>query len=79
MGHLACKGFSSLKTANTLIGLSFLCAGDVLILGKNNVYRFNHPRQAAELREKRKVRLFHSLSIHFLYSTDNFVCNKLEF
>ena len=29
--------------------------GDVIVLGNSNVFRFNHPREAAELREKRKV------------------------
>ena len=29
--------------------------GDVILLGTTNVFRFNHPREAAELREKRKV------------------------
>ncbi|XP_048586357.1 kinesin-like protein KIF16B isoform X2 [Nematostella vectensis] len=28
--------------------------GDVIILGQTNVFRFNHPKEAAELREKRK-------------------------
>ncbi|KAK3710528.1 hypothetical protein QZH41_009354, partial [Actinostola sp. cb2023] len=31
-----------------------LFQGDVIILGQSNVFRFNHPREAAELREKRK-------------------------
>lgn len=29
--------------------------GDVILLGTTNFFRFNHPREAAELREKRKV------------------------
>ena len=33
-----------------------LCiSGDVIVLGTSNVFRFNHPREAAELRERRKV------------------------
>ncbi|XP_015767513.1 PREDICTED: kinesin-like protein KIF16B [Acropora digitifera] len=31
-----------------------LFQGDVIVLGTSNVFRFNHPREAAELREKRK-------------------------
>ncbi|XP_031569292.1 kinesin-like protein KIF16B isoform X2 [Actinia tenebrosa] len=31
-----------------------LFQGDVIILGQTNVFRFNHPREAAQLREKRK-------------------------
>ncbi|XP_078351266.1 uncharacterized protein LOC144636002 isoform X2 [Oculina patagonica] len=31
-----------------------LFQGDVILLGTTNVFRFNHPREAAELREKRK-------------------------
>lgn len=31
-------------------------SGDVIVLGKTNLFRFNHPQEAAELREKRKVK-----------------------
>lgn len=34
----------------------FVLLGDVIVLGTSNVFRFNHPREAAELREKRKVK-----------------------
>ena len=30
--------------------------GDVLVLGKTNMYRFNNPAQAAKLRQHRQVR-----------------------
>lgn len=38
-----------------------LCAarwrpGAVILLGRTNMFRFNHPKEAAKLREKRKVR-----------------------
>uniref|UniRef100_A0A672I6G0 Kinesin-like protein KIF16B n=1 Tax=Salarias fasciatus TaxID=181472 RepID=A0A672I6G0_SALFA len=31
--------------------------GAVILLGRTNMFRFNHPKEAARLREKRKVRL----------------------
>lgn len=38
--------------------LLFLCVlGAVILLGRTNMFRFNHPKEAAKLREKRKVRL----------------------
>lgn len=35
-----------------------LCRGPgaVILLGRTNMFRFNHPKEAAKLREKRKVR-----------------------
>lgn len=37
-----------------------LCCGPgaVILLGRTNMFRFNHPKEAAKLREKRKVRLY---------------------
>ena len=29
--------------------------GAVILLGRTNMFRFNHPKEAAKLREKRKV------------------------
>ena len=37
--------------------------GDVVILGRTNLFRFNHPAEAQELREKRKVRPFLDFSL----------------
>lgn len=36
--------------------LSRFCPGAVILLGRTNMFRFNHPKEAAKLREKRKVR-----------------------
>lgn len=30
-------------------------SGAVILLGRTNMFRFNHPKEAAKLREKRKV------------------------
>lgn len=35
----------------------FLSPGAVILLGRTNMFRFNHPKEAAKLREKRKVGL----------------------
>ena len=32
-----------------------IVAGDVILLGKTNMLRFNHPQEAAKLRKKRYV------------------------
>ncbi len=38
----------------------YLCfSGAVILLGRTNMFRFNHPKEAAKLREKRKVRGIH--------------------
>ncbi|XP_067029065.1 kinesin-like protein KIF16B isoform X1 [Acropora muricata] len=39
---------------NSVVKPTRLFQGDVIVLGTSNVFRFNHPREAAELREKRK-------------------------
>ncbi|XP_073249049.1 uncharacterized protein [Porites lutea] len=39
---------------NSILKPTRLFQGDVIVLGNSNVFRFNHPREAAELREKRK-------------------------
>ena len=36
----------------------FFFAGDVILLGKTNMLRFNHPQEAAKLRKKRYVSWF---------------------
>lgn len=40
--------------------VAYLCfcmfLGAVILLGRTNMFRFNHPKEAAKLREKRKVR-----------------------
>lgn len=36
--------------------LSLCAPGAVILLGRTNMFRFNHPKEAAKLREKRKVR-----------------------
>jgi hypothetical protein len=33
----------------------FLFAGDVIALGRNNLFRFNHPAEARKLKQMRKV------------------------
>lgn len=35
--------------------------GAVILLGRTNMFRFNHPKEAAKLREKRKVSSIKSL------------------
>lgn len=54
--------------------LSFLlCPGAVILLGRTNMFRFNHPKEAARLREKRKVRLClsgHSAPAGHVFSTE---------
>uniref|UniRef100_A0A8D0QG50 Kinesin family member 16B n=1 Tax=Sus scrofa TaxID=9823 RepID=A0A8D0QG50_PIG len=37
--------------------------GAVILLGRTNMFRFNHPKEAAKLREKRKSGLLSSLSL----------------
>uniref|UniRef100_A0A4W5QYR8 Kinesin family member 16B n=1 Tax=Hucho hucho TaxID=62062 RepID=A0A4W5QYR8_9TELE len=37
--------------------------GAVILLGRTNLFRFNHPKEAAELREKRKSGLLSSFSL----------------
>ncbi|XP_067297024.1 kinesin-like protein KIF16B isoform X4 [Pseudorasbora parva] len=37
--------------------------GAVILLGRTNMFRFNHPKEAAKLREKRKSGLLNSLSL----------------
>ena len=36
----------------------FLFVGDVIVLGKSDVFKFNYPTEAAKLREKRRSGLF---------------------
>lgn len=54
--------FRSLLPVRTWFTLSSaLCGprcgpGAVILLGRTNMFRFNHPKEAAKLREKRKVR-----------------------
>ncbi|XP_028297906.1 kinesin-like protein KIF16B isoform X2 [Gouania willdenowi] len=40
-----------------------LTQGAVILLGRTNMFRFNHPKEAAKLREKRKSGLLSSLSL----------------
>ncbi|XP_068177401.1 kinesin-like protein KIF16B isoform X2 [Antennarius striatus] len=42
---------------------SQLNQGAVILLGRTNMFRFNHPKEAARLREKRKSGLLSSLSL----------------
>nr|XP_046232280.1 kinesin-like protein KIF16B isoform X2 [Scatophagus argus] len=42
---------------------SQLNQGAVILLGRTNMFRFNHPKEAAKLREKRKSGLLSSLSL----------------
>lgn len=42
-----------------------IVAGDVILLGKTNMLRFNHPQEAAKLRKKRYVSWFSLLSSVF--------------
>ena len=50
--------FSTLIYTSVFLGSSsqcfFIFAGDVLVLGKNEVFKFNFPVEAAKLREKRR-------------------------
>lgn len=39
----------------------FMFLGAVILLGRTNMFRFNHPKEAAKLREKRKVSSIKSL------------------
>lgn len=38
-----------------LITVFRVLLGAVILLGRTNMFRFNHPKEAAKLREKRKV------------------------
>lgn len=42
---------------------TLLTQGAVILLGRTNMFRFNHPKEAARLREKRKSGLLSSLSL----------------
>ncbi|XP_064172804.1 kinesin-like protein KIF16B isoform X2 [Anguilla rostrata] len=44
-------------------GPSQLNQGAVILLGRTNMFRFNHPKEAAKLREKRKSGLLSTLSL----------------
>ena len=37
------------------VKFQFVYLGDVLLLGKTNTFRYNHPAEAAKLRKKRMV------------------------
>ncbi|KAK4824263.1 hypothetical protein QYF61_012529 [Mycteria americana] len=41
----------------------FFSSGAVILLGRTNMFRFNHPKEAAKLREKRKSGLLSSFSL----------------
>lgn len=48
----------TLPASDTLarpLSLSSFPPGAVILLGRTNMFRFNHPKEAAKLREKRKV------------------------
>ena len=49
-------------------------AGDVILLGTTNVFRFNHPREAAELREKRKVSTLQMCQFFGIYYSHQNIC-----
>lgn len=55
-GHVILNPLDSKCTVNehAISKPTRLFQGDVILLGTTNVFRFNHPREAAELREKRK-------------------------
>uniref|UniRef100_A0A4W4GKQ1 Kinesin motor domain-containing protein n=1 Tax=Electrophorus electricus TaxID=8005 RepID=A0A4W4GKQ1_ELEEL len=44
--------------------------GAVILLGRTNMFRFNHPKEAAKLRAKRKVRARNSGTVEHLSMTD---------
>lgn len=46
-----------LQRLGPTLSLALLPPGAVILLGRTNMFRFNHPKEAARLREKRKVRL----------------------
>ncbi|CAB3985193.1 kinesin KIF16B isoform X2, partial [Paramuricea clavata] len=56
-GNVVLNPLSSLCTinGNKIEKPAKLYQGDVIVLGKTNLFRFNHPQEAAELREKRKT------------------------
>ena len=41
----------------------FFVLGDVIVLGKNDVFKFNYPTEAAKMREKRRSGLLVTVSI----------------
>ena len=41
----------------------FFILGDVIVLGKNDVFKFNYPTEAAKMREKRRSGLLVTVSI----------------
>lgn len=41
----------------------FFVVGDVIVLGKNDVFKFNYPTEAAKMREKRRSGLLVTVSI----------------
>ena len=41
----------------------FFIVGDVIVLGKNDVFKFNYPTEAAKMREKRRSGLLVTVSI----------------
>ncbi|KAM3864897.1 kinesin-like protein KIF16B [Diretmus argenteus] len=46
-----------------VLGPSQLNQGAVILLGRTNMFRFNHPKEAAKLREKRKSGLLSTFSL----------------
>ncbi|XP_064131829.1 kinesin-like protein KIF16B isoform X1 [Loxodonta africana] len=46
-----------------IVEATHLNQGAVILLGRTNMFRFNHPKEAAKLREKRKSGLLSSLSL----------------
>lgn len=41
----------------------FFILGDVIVLGQNDVFKFNYPTEAAKMREKRRSGLLVTVSI----------------
>uniref|UniRef100_A0A8D0EJT2 Kinesin family member 16B n=1 Tax=Strix occidentalis caurina TaxID=311401 RepID=A0A8D0EJT2_STROC len=55
--------FFLLTSCCLLNGVCFFSSGAVILLGRTNMFRFNHPKEAAKLREKRKSGLLSSFSL----------------
>ena len=59
--------------------LYFLSVGDVILLGKTNMLRFNHPQEAAKLRKKRYVSSILDRWVRYSYDInhDNLKCKNV--
>uniref|UniRef100_A0A8D0EG50 Kinesin family member 16B n=1 Tax=Strix occidentalis caurina TaxID=311401 RepID=A0A8D0EG50_STROC len=73
--------FFLLTSCCLLNGVCFFSSGAVILLGRTNMFRFNHPKEAAKLREKRKVRLnkcLGNLNLFMVFRQQREELEKLE-